>query len=238
MNEKVNRLVVITQPDFLPWLGSFDKFIKSDVFVFLDDVTNRVSDGIWTKRVKILVNGTEKWLSVPLKKTAVEFTLINEMEIDQRSNFTKKHLLTIENNYRRAPFFKEALRFIENFYNNKSPKIAVRNASFFMDIMDAMGIKREVHFSSDMGLKSKRNELLVDIVKRVDGDGYLYGKGSLSYLDFELWNQNNISLIAQNFIHPEYPQINSTDFIPGLSIIDALCNVGIDETKRLFKSAT
>lgn len=233
-----NKIVAITQPDFFPWMGSFDKFVKSNVFVFLDNVTNRPSDGIWTKRVKIIVSGEAKWLSIPLKKSELQFVPINEMEIDPSSNYIKKHLTTIENNYKKAPYFKEVFPLIEKFYNKTDLKIANRNISFFLDVMKKLEINREYYLSSEMKVEGKHNELLINIVKATKGNSYIYGQGSLSYLDYELWEKNQIELLFQKFNHPTYPQINTKEFIPGLSIIDVLFNIGFKNSKTLFLNSS
>ena len=45
---------------------------------------------------------------------------------------------------------------------------------------------------------------------------------------------NNIELVYQNFSHPTYEQFNSDFFIPGLSILDALMNLGSVGTKKVL----
>ena len=158
------------------------------------------------------------------------------MRVDWESDFSKKHLSTIENNYRKAPHFKEVFPFVEKFYASETPFIAKRNSDFILDILSAMEIKKEVYFASQMDLTTKRNQLLIDIVKLINGTAYLYGKGSLGYLEFDLWERNDIEVVPQDYVHPEYNQFNTTSFIPGLSILDALFNIGLEKTKNLLRN--
>jgi hypothetical protein len=44
-------------------------------------------------------------------------------------------------------------------------------------------------------------------------------------------------LIYQNFEHPVYEQSNTTEFMPGLSVIDALMNCGFERTGELIRGA-
>jgi len=44
-------------------------------------------------------------------------------------------------------------------------------------------------------------------------------------------------LVLQDFHHPVYAQHGAKSFIPGLSIIDALLNCGLDGTRRLLRGA-
>ena len=111
-----NKIASIHQPDFFPWLGLFDKIKRSDVFIILDHVENNPRDPLWTKRVQIICNKKPYWLTIPLEQSKeLLFQPIYQMRM---SNVFKpqKHLQTIKQNYKKAPFFNEVYPFIEKFY--------------------------------------------------------------------------------------------------------------------------
>ena len=58
--------VSIHQPNYIPWIGYFDKMSKSDVFVFLDSV--EYSSGSVINRNKIRNATGWNWLTVPINK--------------------------------------------------------------------------------------------------------------------------------------------------------------------------
>jgi len=64
----------------------------------------------------------------------------------------------------------------------------------------------------------------------MNGNTYLSGQGAKKYNDENLFSENNIAIEYLEFIHPVYPQ-QWDDFIPNLSIIDLLFNVG-DKAKE------
>ena len=53
----MTKVVAIHQPNFLPWLGYFDKLARADVFVLLDDAQFPKKQGNATNRVRLLVGG-------------------------------------------------------------------------------------------------------------------------------------------------------------------------------------
>ena len=64
---------------------------------------------------------------------------------------------------------------------------------------------------------------------------YLFGDGADDYQLVEEFNAAGIQLKKLGFRVQPYPQRRGTDFIPGLSIVDALCYVGVERTKELLK---
>ena len=90
-------VVAIHQPNFLPWLGFFDKLARADVFVLLDSVQfPRTSKGTWINRVKLLVGGRKQWATVPIVRSEGSVLPIAEVRIDEAQPWRKKLLRTIE----------------------------------------------------------------------------------------------------------------------------------------------
>ena len=59
--------------------------------------------------------------------------------------------------------------------------------------------------------------------KYISGDG----EGSKRYIDENLFKENNIELIWQNYKHPVYKQ-QFGEFIPYMSILDLIFNEGLN----------
>ena len=57
-------LVAIHQPNFLPWLGYFDRMVNADLFVLLDHVQFERRN--YHNRTMILLEGEARWLTVPV----------------------------------------------------------------------------------------------------------------------------------------------------------------------------
>ena len=62
-----DKIVVIHQPDFMPYLGFFDRLLKADVYVVFDNVQYVRGCRSWTARDKIKTLSGEKWLSIGIK---------------------------------------------------------------------------------------------------------------------------------------------------------------------------
>ena len=97
----------ILQPVFLPWLGYFEQMARVDHFVFLDDVQYTAQD--WRNRNRIKTASGSIWLTVPVKGHPLG-ALIRGIEINQEQKWLRKHLLSIEQNYRNCPHFQPFFR--------------------------------------------------------------------------------------------------------------------------------
>jgi len=56
-------IIAVHQPQYLPWLGYFDKIDKADIFVLLDTVQYKKNE--WQNRNKIKTAQGWQWLTVP-----------------------------------------------------------------------------------------------------------------------------------------------------------------------------
>lgn len=230
--------ITIHQPDLMPWLGFFAKINKADIWVVLDHTQNNPRDAaFWGRRVKMLLNGKPQWLSLPLEKpdNNVVGVAISEMKFSQADpSIFPKALKTIESSYKKAPFFKEVFPLAELYFQQHEVFMAKRNMGFIKHVMDLLDINTDIVYSSDLQCEASSTALLVEIITKLKGTTYLCGDGANGYQEDELFAQADINLEYNNFQHPVYSQFNSTEFIPGLSIMDALMNIGPAETKKLI----
>lgn len=229
------EVVAIHQPSFFPWLGFFNKIIRSDIFVILDDVQYPKKGGYWANRVKIIIGGKDQWLTMPVVRAYSGVRKINEMLIDNSEKWNQKALKTIEINYHRAPFFNEIFPVINNLLNEIPDNLCQFNMKVIQTFCSLLELGTD-HFvlSSSIEKNGKGTDLLISIIKALGKKNYMCGGGASKYQEDEKFKKNGIKLIYQDFKHPVYRQFNTTNFIPGLSIIDALMNCGTQKTTQLI----
>ncbi len=57
-------IISVHQPQYLPWLGYFDKIKRADIFVLLDNVQFKKNE--WQNRNRIKAANGLQWLTVPV----------------------------------------------------------------------------------------------------------------------------------------------------------------------------
>lgn len=220
--KRKRTVVSIHQPDFLPWLGFFYKMKQSDIFVFLDHV-QFIKNG-YRNRVTIKTPQGVQWLTVPVQHHFGQS--INETVIDNRRDWRKKHLRTLEMNYKKAPFFNEIMDMLESVYLQRQWLLLSR---FTLKLIEAIngfiGIEVKTVKSSAMNVTGASTDLLVDIIEKCDGAVYISGTGGKDYLQESTFADRGITLMYSDFEHPIYSQLWG-DFVQGTSIVDALFNCG------------
>ena len=82
-------------------------------------------------------------------------------------------------------------------------------------------------------MSGQTTERLVNVCKKLGADTYISGIGGKKYLDEKLFEKNKIILEYQNYNPIRYLQHSSKSFIPDLSIIDLLANMGSKSGKLL-----
>ncbi len=234
-------MVTIHQPDFMPWLGFFKKIDRADIWIVLDHTTNNPRDAaFWGRRVKILIGGEGKWLSLPLQKPKDKGIIgvrIDEMKYNlTEAKLFRKAFSSVENSYRRAPYYDEIIPLVHAHLSSQEPSMLIRNMSFIETVMGHLEINTKVVKSSEFKCTQSSTGMLVELLKGTGGTTYLCGDGASGYQDDALFEENGIGLRYNNFQHPVYPQYGASEFVPGLSIVDALMNVGFDGVKQLLRS--
>jgi hypothetical protein len=226
-------ILSIHQPHFFPWLGYFDKMVKSDFFIYLDNV--QFSKNYFQNRTKIKsINGAEEWLTLPIKKAPLE-TLIKFIEL---SDTFKIKLIEqkLKHNYGKSIYLESYLSQILNifeFHGNLS-KLNIKSTEF---IINQVGFGPERMVASDLNInEADANLRLIKYCQELNCDVYLSGVGGKKYMDLELFKKAGIEVRFQDF-QPnkiKYNQIGN-DFLPGLSVLDVILNVGSEGLLNLLE---
>lgn len=229
------KIVAIHQPNFFPWLGYFNKLARADVFILMDNVQFPKTGGTWINRVQILVNGKPSWITLPIVRAYHGTRLIYEMKIDNSIPWRAKFLKTIQSNYGRAPYFSSTYQMIATWVDLQTDSLSEFNVTVIKDLVQKLGLDvSKLLFGSSLTAEGNATQLLINMTKAIGGSAYLFGGGARGYQDDELFFREGVDLVDQNFEHPPYPQFNMQNFVPGLSIIDALMNCGIQGTCTLL----
>lgn len=219
----------IHQPNYIPYLGLFNKIKMSDVFVFYDiaqytkwDYHNR---------------NTIKWanwtilLSLPV---SVKFwQTINEVKFD--NSILQKHLKTIKESYKKSKFYSEIITIIEELYLYKWNNISEFNINCIKKISSSIWLKTNFFATSDIfkSLDTKSTDALISICKYIWASEYISWSGWKKYLEIYKFKNNWLKLTFQDFHHPIYKQL-WWDFVPYMSVIDTLFNEGLEWTYKIL----
>ena len=219
-------IVAIHQPNHLPYLGFFDKMKKADIFVIHDDAQFNKHE--FQHRNRIRVEKGWQYLIVPVYKEELSINQIrikNQVQIGKRK-WSIAHFEIIRDWYKKAPYFSTYEEDLKQIYEKEEyEKLIDLNMNLIRFLMKAFDIDKKIIYSSSFGFKSKRTQRIIDTVRAVGGDIYLSGPKGRDYLDRSLLAKKGIKVEFQDFWHPVYKQ-RYEGFVPNMSAIDALFNVG------------
>lgn len=226
----------IHQPHYFPWIGYFDKMAKADTFVLLDQVQLEKNSLMLKNRVPA-TNGELKFLTISADTKDYLEREYRDIQAKDNAVWKERQRNAVKNYFRKASGYREVLPMFEQFLEQNFDTVCqwtcasiefVRQA---LDIQTPLIYQSEVIYDHDM----KRSDLVYGICKAIGADTYFSGRGaSVEYLDREKFAENGVKIVFQDFSHPVYPQINTQEFIPGISILDMLFNCGIEESRRIF----
>lgn len=192
-------------------------------------------DKRFTNRNKIMATNGWTWLSVPINKDH-KFLPNSEVEINNEISWRDEHWKKIYHSYANAMYFKKYESFFKSVYERKWTSLFELNFETLRKVIDLLGIKTSILKSSELNASGTSTQRLVNLCKAVGADTYVSGIGGKGYMDEKLFSKNNLKLEYQNYAAKPYPQRLSDSFVPDLSIIDMLVNVGHQSIKIISES--
>lgn len=217
-------IVTTHQPIFLPWPGFFYKALRADAMVLLDSVQFPLGRG-WTTRNRVKSDKGELWLTVPVWRKGRGKQIIREVEICNETDWRRRHLLGIRQQYANAPYLDDHLPVLESLYVHSRPRLLDLNLDLIRHLWNALGLKARLILQSELGVAGQGTDLLVSICQTLNADTYLTLPPAEKYLKAGGFHASGLQLSFARFHPPIYPQLWG-DFRYNLSALDLLLNCG------------
>ena len=214
-------IVAIHQPNYLPYLGFFRKAALADVFVLYD--TAQYSKNELHNRNRIKTPRGMQWLTVPVRRAGKR--PIGEVEIAYETRWARRHIKALAANYRGAPHYEAYAPEIAAILSKDWTRLADLNTDLIARIARWLGLRTRFMRASELPGPPTQDptEKIIHLTRAAGGDMYLSGPGGRDYLNPEKFRE--VGLRFSDFTARPYPQMYGV-FMPNLSVVDALLNVG------------
>jgi hypothetical protein len=224
------KTIAIMQPYFFPYIGYWQLIHAVDRFVIFDDV-NYIKAG-WINRNRILINGAPAYITVPLHKASQNKRICDttlEPSFAWRDGLIKK----LENTYRNAPCFAEVLPLVESLIRHETDNLADYLARQLQTLAAFLRIETEfVATSRCYGNTHLSGQArILDICEREQAGTYVNPQGGQALYHAEPFRGAGIDLRFLVMRPLPYKQRHA-GFVPYLSIIDALMEIGPVDVRR------
>lgn len=226
--------LAIMQPYFFPYLGYWQLLNFVDRFVIYDDV-NFIKGG-WINRNRILINGKPSYITVPLHQ-ASQNKLICNISIQSSFSWQTKMIKSIENTYRKAPFFSDIVPIIKQIISYRTDNLAdfliyqLKTMATFLGIGTELIKSNHCYKNPDLTGQDR----IIDICNHEGASVYVNLQGGQALYNPAAFRRQNIALCFIVMQQVSYTQ-RSAGFTASLSIIDALMEIGPQSvTEKLNK---
>ena len=130
--------------------------------------------------------------------------------------------------YNNSEYFHIYKEYFEQLFRKHWDMLFDLNFETLKQVISWLGLRIEIIRESELGIESKSTQRLVDVCRAVGANTYIAGSGSRNYMDESLFERNGLTVEYQNYTPIPYSQHLSKTFVPNLSIIDMLANLGPD----------
>ena len=231
-------MVAMMQPTFLPWQGFFELIREADRFIFLDDF--QFCKRSWHQRNRLFGGGGRvEWYTVPHKAGSC-YAPLNQTQIADEQPWRKKTWQCLRLNYGKTPFFPVLAPQLEKWLLTPSESLAEFNIGFISWACNLLELRPEFRRSSERPSELKRSERNLDLLRWCGADTYFSARGSFEYMRTDgIFPTAEVRVVFQDYHPRPYPQAGTKgEFVPSLSILDALLNIGPQATAKLLAGGT
>jgi hypothetical protein len=226
------------QPNFLPWLGFFDRVQKADLFMLVDHIQFERQN--YQNRTMINTHQGVQWITVPVFQRSQSERIIDKTidERNGRARWGRRIYRTLEYCYGRAPYFREYAPTLYEIFDARWEKLVDLNITLLQFCLEVLEIRTPLIRSSGLNITGQKSDMVLNLCRSVGADTYIAGLGgSRGYIDADAFSKAGVQVAWQEFTHPTYTQYPLTArFNKGLSVLDLLFACG-PESRKVLRQA-
>jgi hypothetical protein len=213
--------IAIMQPYLFPYIGYFQLIQNVDEFIVYDNI--QFTKKGWINRNRILVNGNESYLTLPLKKDS-DYLDIKDRYITEDWTIERKKIINkIKETYIKAPFFQTVFPLIEEIFNFENKNLFQFIYNSLKQINNYLDIKTPLIVSSSIEINHslKAEDKVIALCKARLANNYINPIGGIELYSKEIFKEEGLELQflkTNNIIYPQF----KNEFVPFLSIIDVI----------------
>ncbi len=193
----------------------------ADEFVVYDNI--EFTKKGWINRNRILVNGKDDYITIPIKKDSDYLNVIDRYLAENWAAERIKLLNRITESYRKAPEFDNVFPLIKSCIMYEEANLfkfiynSLTTVKEFLEIQSSIIVSSSIPISHDLKAEKK----IIEICKSRQASTYINPIGGLNLYDKNKFSTEGIEL---NFLKSSEITYNQFDneFVPWLSIIDVM----------------
>ena len=159
---------------------------------------------------------------------------IKDIEIANNKPWHKKHWKTIQQNYKKSPFFREHENFFEDTSRKNWTLLNELNSHLLSYFLDFLDIDTKIVYLSSLNIFGKKQDLIINLCKHFSASDFIFGALGKNYVQEEKFQSSDINIHFHKYQDLIYKQMWG-DYIPNLSIVDMLMNVESSKLKDFYK---
>lgn len=228
------KKIAIMQPYFFPYIGYFQLMNAVDEFVVYDNI--EFTKKGWINRNRILVNDTDAFFTLPMKKDSDYLNVADRYLADVWPQERKKMLNRIVESYRKAPYFKAALPLIDECFLFEETNLFRFIFHSLQKIKDYLRIRAELTISSSIPINHnlRGEEKVISICIAMNSTTYINPFGGVDLYNADYFRSNGVELYFLKANPISYNQFTGV-FVPWLSLIDVMMFNSKEEIGLMLK---
>lgn len=227
------------QPYFFPYIGYFQLINAVDTFVVYDNI--KYTKKGWISRNRILSNGQDEYISLPLKKDS-DFLNIDQRYLADSFNDDKEKILRkISAYYQKAPYFNIVYTLVTDIINNQERNLFHFNYYSLVKICSYLEIKTPFIITSTLPVNHdlKSQERVLALCNYLKAKVYInpIGGKTMGLYDKNVFLENGVELQFLKSSSIDYNQFDAP-FVSWLSILDVIMFNSVSDIKKMLELYT